>query len=174
MSLSNVRFWLLFCVAIPALVFCLAGVSAASTCQQSNAAYNAMPLVHVEWLRSDGSKNQITAKLANNSEARAAGFQYICKSVIAVYPMLFVFDREVKPSFHMHNVSSAIDIVFIRKNGSVDSFYAMQVYSLLARNNPLYSPKDKIIAALEAAPGFFTENEIDHATRFSWQLLGDT
>lgn len=143
--------------------------AAAEHCQTSNRALEAMPPVKVEFTLPDGQSHQVVAKLADNNVTRAAGFQRVCASVIAAEPMLFVFQKLRKPSFHMHNVVAPIDIAFIRKDGSIDSVHAMQPYSPLSRKKPLYRSEGPVIAALEVSPGYFDEHHIDKTATIVWQ-----
>lgn len=147
--------------------------SAAKECELDNEAHRAMSDVKVTYTLENGKEKAITAKLADNVATRAAGFQLVCASVIAAKPILFVFPRARTPSFHMNNVVAPIDIVFIDEEGAVDSFHAMQPYSMVQLSKPLYSSKNPIIAALETRPGFFADEGIDANTVFTWQLKPD-
>lgn len=138
------------------------------SCQTTNAALEAMPAVQVTLTRADGSTYQVTAKLANNNFTRAAGFQNVCASTMRETPILFTFETEVVPSFHMHNVLAPIDIAFIRKNAEIDVIHAMEPYSLIALEKPLYSPNGPIVSALETHKGFYAEHNIDLSSKITW------
>ncbi len=138
---------------------------APANCELDNAALQAMPLIEVTISRKDGSQHSVTAKLADNNATRAAGFQRVCAETIEAMPILFVFQRESIPSFHMNNVVAPIDIAFVDKRGRLESIQAMKPYSLLQRKKPLYSPNRPILYAFEVHPGFFKKHDI---------LLGDT
>lgn len=157
-----------------ALFLVLSGVSSgahADQCQLDNEALRAMPKAQVTVTRTDGTQQTIPVKLADNFATRAAGFQHVCASVIAAEPILFVFQRERRPSFHMHNVVAPIDIAFIDKNGHIESIYAMQPYSLISLEKPLYSPKGPVVAALETTPGFYQQHAIGLDAVIRWEVL---
>lgn len=149
----------------------------ANACQSDNASLQAMGQVEVRFFERDdqGEPNtspffEIESRLANNPQTRAAGFQFVCKEVIAAKPILFVFQRPTRPSFHMRNVVAPIDIAFIRSDGSIDSIHQMKPYTLGSKRNPVYSSKRAIVAALEVEPGFFERHKINGATIISWTL----
>ena len=140
------------------------------SCEVTNSALESMPPVVVTLHRQDNTSFSITAKLANNNRTRAAGFQRICAQTIAETPILFVFSRPQKPSFHMNNVVAPIDIAFIRKSSEIDSIRKMVPYSILQISKPVYSPNKSVIAALEVRKGFFEDNNIDLNGKVSWSL----
>lgn len=147
----------------------------AQACQLNNAALQAMGNASVHFYSSDqeliSNKNaffDVGVRLADTAQTRAAGFQYVCDSVIKETPILFLFQRPIRPSFHMRNVVAPIDIAFIREDGSIDSFYAMKPYVLGSKRKPVYSPRRPVIAALEVAPGFFQNNKISKSTFVAW------
>jgi uncharacterized membrane protein (UPF0127 family) len=142
----------------------------AEQCQLDNPALQEMSAATVVFKRQDSVPLRIDVRLANTMGTRAAGFQRVCASVIASKPILFLFAQERLPSFHMHNVVAPIDIAFISKSGLIDTFHAMQPYSMVSIERPLYSPKRPVIAALETQPGFFEDNNIDHSTQVSWEI----
>lgn len=138
-------------------------------CELDNAALRAMPEVQVTLTASSGKEHTVTARLADNNQTRAAGFQRVCASVIAAMPILFEFKVPRVPRFHMHNVVAPIDIAFILPDNGIDSIQAMQPYSLIQIDKPLYQPSQPSIAALEAYPGFFLERQIDTAAKITWR-----
>ena len=140
------------------------------SCEVTNGALESMPPVQVTLHRQDNTSFSITAKLANNNRTRAAGFQRVCAQTIADTPILFVFSRPQKPSFHMNNVVAPIDIAFIRKSSEIDSIRKMVPYSILQISKPVYSPNKSVIAALEVRKGFFEDNNIDLNGKVSWSL----
>ncbi len=144
-------------------------VSEASVnCEVNNAALQAMPLIKVTLSRKDGSQHSLQAKLADNNSTRAAGFQRVCPETIKAMPILFSFQRESMPSFHMNNVVAPIDIAFIDKRGQIESIQAMKPYSLLQRKKPLYSPNRPVLFAFEVHPGFFGKHGISLGDRMTW------
>ncbi len=157
------------------LLLLTACVSAQSlNCQTSNPALEAMPPVLVTITRADGSRHELTAKLADNNVTRAAGFQRVCASTMKEVSILFVFEQEVLPSFHMNNVLAPIDIAFIRSSSEIDVIHKMKPYSLVVLEKPLYSPKRPVIAALETYDGFFTDHNVDGSSTITWQAPKET
>jgi len=137
-------------------------------CQLDNAALQSMPEVEIKFELPTGELLKFSAKLADNARTRAAGFQRVCASTIEKSPILFVFEHESIPRFHMRNVVAPIDIAFIKKGGEIDSIQPMAIYVLASRSRPLYNPRQAVIAALEVSPGFYSEHGIDENTRVSW------
>lgn len=164
---------------LAAVVFSLCLISLASSpviakgvdCETDNTALSSMGKAIVTFSRADGSEFEVDVKLADNNNTRSAGFQRVCASTIAAEPILFVFAYETRPSFHMNNVVAPIDIAFIDRAGAIDSVQAMQVYVLVNKNKPLYSPSRPVIAALEAHPEFFSKHNIDLDTTVSWRRV---
>ena len=141
---------------------------APANCELDNAALQAMPLIEVTLSRKDGSQHSVPAKLADNITTRAAGFQRVCAETIEAMPILFVFQRESVPSFHMNNVVAPIDIAFIDKRGNLESIQTMKPYSLLQRKKPLYSPSRPVLYAFEVHPGFFDKHDISLGDKLTW------
>ena len=155
-----------------AIAFCAVLATACAhgeiVCETDNAALQAMQPIEVTLTRADGSDYSMPAKLADNDTTRAAGFQHVCGSTIATMPILFLFERELVPSFHMNNVVAPIDIAFINKRGRVDSIQSMQPYSVVAINKPLYSPNRPVLYALEVHPGFYQKHNLSLSTTMTW------
>ena len=143
--------------------------SAKPACEVDNPSLKAMPLIEIELVRKDGSKHAVPARLANTNATRAAGFQRVCASTIAAMPILFEFNKEHIPSFHMNNVVASIDIAFIKKSGQFESIQAMHPYSIMDLKKRLWSPKQPVKYALEVHPGFFEEHNLDLHSRLSWE-----
>jgi uncharacterized membrane protein (UPF0127 family) len=143
-------------------------VKTEKNCQVDNSSLQLMPVVKVSFEQRDGSVYKTKARLANNHKTRAAGFQRVCASTIAAMPILFVFQSEAQPKFHMHNVVAPIDIAFIDKGGRIESVQAMQPYSQLSVKKPLYGPDRPVVAAFEAHPGYFKKHNISIESHFSW------
>lgn len=140
-------------------------------CELDNSSLRDMPIVEVLFTRSDSSVFLDKVRLANTNETRAAGFQRVCASTIAATPILFAFRQEAQVAFHMHNVVAPIDIAFIDQRGGVESIQAMQPYSLVSLNKPLYGPKRPVLYALEVHPGYFEKHRISLKSHFSWTPL---
>ena len=137
-------------------------------CETDNQALQAMPHIEVTLTRADGTSHSFDAKLADNLSTRAAGFQRVCASTIEATPILFQFQREQTPSFHMHNVVAPLDIAFIDKEGGIDSIQLMKVYSILQVTKPLYSSTGPVLYALEAHPGFFDKHAVSLSSTMTW------
>jgi len=146
----------------------LNAASKEKNCQTDNRSLRAMPLVNVSFKRDDGSIFETQARLANTNATRAAGFQRVCASTIAAMPILFVFQTEQVPGFHMNNVVAPIDIAFIKKSGRLESIQAMQPYSVLQLRKPLWRPKQAVKYALEVHPGFFEKHNVNTTSRMTW------
>lgn len=142
---------------------------ASPTCEVDNPSLQAMPAIQIELIREDGSKHTMPAKLANTNATRAAGFQKVCASTIAEMPILFVFNIEQVPGFHMNNVVAPIDIAFIKKGGELESIQAMQPYSVMQLKKKLWRPKQPVKYALEVHPGFFEQHNINLKSRMRWE-----
>ncbi len=137
-------------------------------CETDNAALQSMPSIEITLTRDDGSQYSMPSKLADNNATRAAGFQRVCESTIEAMPILFVFEREAVPSFHMNNVVAPIDIAFIDKSGRIESIQSMKPYSILEVKKPLYRPKRPVLYALEVHKGFFDKHDITKSNKMSW------
>jgi uncharacterized membrane protein (UPF0127 family) len=144
-----------------------------TVCQTDNAALSQMPAATVRFSREDGTDLDLIVKLAATPMTRAAGFQRVCASVVEKTPILFVFEREQKPSFHMRNVVTPLDIAFIAKSKRVDSIRKMKPYVLGSTRRPLYSSDHKVMTALEVTPGFFEANNIDLTVTVDWHRNQD-
>ncbi len=156
-------------VFIACIVYVLnVNTSQALECQLDNVALQSMPDVEIKFELPTGGSLKIKAKLADNARTRAAGFQRVCASTIEKSPILFVFERESLPRFHMRNVVAPIDIAFIKQGGEIDSIQSMAIYVLASRSRPLYSPRQAVIAALEVSPEFYTKHGVDVNTKVSW------
>lgn len=137
-------------------------------CETDNADLQAMAPLMVEFVRADGSVFQLESKLADNNQTRAAGFQHVCQSTIEASPILFKFQSELIPQFHMNNVVAPLDVAFIDKNGRIESIQLMKPYSLIAIDKPLYRPSRPIVAVFEAHKGFFKKHNLDIESTVAW------
>ena len=70
--------------------------------------------------------------------------------------MLFIFEEVGQHSFHMKNTRIPLDIAFVREDGIVESIKELTPYSTL----PVYSD-GKVLFAIEANRGWFTENNVE-------------
>ena len=107
------RIGLFFC-----LIFMLVAVSAeADTCNDVPEVFATMPTQMVEIWNDDGRRSVIRARIAVSPRQRAAGFQHVCEADITRFPLLFVFDRDVRKRFHMQNVQAPLNIAFFSRSG---------------------------------------------------------
>ena len=84
------------------LALVLVGVNAeADRCDPVPEVFATMPKNIVEIWKEDGSHSVIRVRMAVSARQRAAGFQNVCEAEIARFPLLFVFDRDVRTRFHM-------------------------------------------------------------------------
>lgn len=158
LAIKGVLFFMLF-----------AGCTAAQpTCEMDNDALAAMTTSLVSFKRPDDTVFEVEVRTADNNYTRSEGFQRVCKDAIAAKPILFLFNRELMPRFHMNNVVASIDIAFIKKTGEIESIQAMSPYTLVSKERPLYNPSKPIVAALEAHPGFYKKHNLIGA-RVSWK-----
>ena len=70
--------------------------------------------------------------------------------------MLFIFEEVGQHSFHMKNTRIPLDIAFIKEDGTIESIKELKPYSSL----PVYSD-GKVLFAIEANRGWFTENNVE-------------
>jgi uncharacterized membrane protein (UPF0127 family) len=140
-------------------------------CETDNAALQAMPKSLVTFTRQDGSEFAVEVKTAKNGLSRAAGFQRVCESTIKQEPMLFLFEREFVPKFHMNNVVAPLDIAFFTKKGAIKSIQTMQPYVVASLTKPLYGPSVPVLGALEGHIDFFDEHKLNTKSTMRWQAL---
>ena len=157
------RAFLLFCLTV------LASAVAAEPCELDNSDLQAMSEATVVFSRDGASVHEVDVRLADNIQTRAAGFQRVCASVIAEKPILFLFENERRPRFHMRNVVAPIEITFIRKNGTIDAQHLMQPYSVMMLQKPTYGSNGPVIAALETEPGYFEAHKLNAEMAVSWK-----
>ncbi len=101
------------------LALVLLGVSAeADRCDPVPEVFATMPKNSVEIWNENGSHSVIRVRMAVSARQRAAGFQNVCEAEIARFPLLFVFDRDVRARFHMQNVQTPLNIAFFSRSGS--------------------------------------------------------
>lgn len=143
----------------------------ATDCEITNDVLDSMSKVTVVITREDGSSLTFVAKLADDGRERAAGFQNVCGETMEKTPILFTFEQEVVPSFHMNNVVAPIDIAFIKRSGLVDVIHNMKTYSVMSLKKPVYSSLTPIVAALEVHQGFFLRNNIDKSSEIHWNAI---
>lgn len=144
--------------------------AAARDCQSDNENLRKMVAGQVSLRKAKGESVTFAVRIANTNRTRAAGFQRVCESTIEATPILFLFERPQRASFHMNNVVAPIEIAFILADGSIDSIHHMRPYVQGSLRKPLYSSTRPIIAALEVGQEFFQQYDISMTDKVSWQF----
>ena len=137
--------------AITLLCLSVAGSASAQDgeCKRWRAAFASMPLRMVT-VQMGAKTVAIRVKVAENSEQAAAGFQCSTPQEIQNMLILFDFGREIYTQFHMQNVPAALDIAFVKANGTIFSILKMD-----PSPTALYGPMGDFRFALEARAGFY-------------------
>ena len=131
------------------LILVLAAVNAkADRCNDVPEVFATMPTQIVEIWNENGMRSVIRARMAVSPCQRAAGFQHVCEAEIARFPLLFVFDRDVRTRFHMQNVQVPLNIAFFSRSGSFISNQRMP-RTLLGQPGKLYGIESSYRYALE-------------------------
>ena len=129
------------------LILVLAAVNAgADRCNDVPEVFATMPTQIVEILNENGMRSVIRVRLAVSPRQRAAGFQHVCEAEIARFPLLFVFDRDVRTRFHMQNVQVPLYISFFSRSGR---FISNQRMPRLGQPGKLYGIESSYRYALE-------------------------
>ena len=129
------------------LILVLAAVNAgADRCNDVPEVFATMPTQIVEILNENGMRSVIRARMAVSPRQRAAGFQHVCEAEIARFPLLFVFDRDVRTRFHMQNVQVPLYISFFSRSGR---FISNQRMPRLGQPGKLYGIESSYRYALE-------------------------
>lgn len=68
-------------------------------------------------LESAGEQRLLSVRVANNSQKRAAGYQWICEQDSVDTAVLFIFPKIFYSAFHMRNVFVPLDIYFFDEQG---------------------------------------------------------
>lgn len=134
-------------------LLCLSVTAGASAqdgeCKRWRAAFAAMPIRMVT-VQMGAKTVAIRVKVAETSEQAAAGFQCSTPQEIQNTLILFDFGREIYTQFHMQNVPAALDIAFVKTNGTIFSILKMD-----PSPTALYGPMGDFRFALEARAGFY-------------------
>lgn len=80
-------------------------------------------------LRHEQNEITISARIADDPNERAAGYQWICASAAENTAVLFVFPQQFSSAFHMRNVFVPLDIYFFDDAGK-------QVNAMVMRPEP--------------------------------------
>jgi len=131
------------------LILVLPAVNAgADRCNDVPEAFATMPTEMVEIWNENERRSVIRVRMAVSARQRAAGFQHVCEAEIARFPLLFVFDRDVRTRFHMQNVQTALNIAFFSRSGSFISSQRMP-RPLVGEPGRLYGIESSYRYALE-------------------------
>jgi zinc transport system permease protein len=135
-------------------LLCLAAAASGAAaqdgeCKRWRAAFATMP-VRMITLQMGAKTVALRVKVAETSEQAAAGFQCSTSEEIQKTLILFDFGREIYSQFHMQNVPAALDIAFVKADGSIFSVLKMD-----PSPTTLYGPMGNFRFALEARAGFY-------------------
>jgi uncharacterized membrane protein (UPF0127 family) len=136
------------------LSFSAGATAQESECKRWREAFAAMP-VRMVTVQTGAKTMAIRVKIAETSEHAAAGFQCSTPQEIQKTLILFDFGREIYSQFHMNNVPAALDIAFIKGDGSIFSILKMD-----PSPTALYGPLGNFRFALEARAGFYESQGI--------------
>lgn len=138
------------------LCLCVAGAASGQEgeCKRWRAAFAAMP-VRMVTMQMGAKTIAIRVRVAETAEQAAAGFQCSTADEIQKSLILFDFGREIYTQFHMQNVPAALDIAFVKADGSVFSILKMD-----PSPTALYGPMGNFRFALEARAGFYESQGI--------------
>jgi zinc transport system permease protein len=132
-----------------------AGASAQENeCKRWREAFASMP-VRMVTVQAGAKTMAIRVKVAETSEQAAAGFQCSTPQEIQKTLILFDFGREIYSQFHMNHVPAALDIAFIKGDGTIFSILKMD-----PSPTALYGPLGNFRFALEARAGFYESQGI--------------
>ncbi len=132
-----------------------AGASAQDNeCKRWREAFASMPIRMVT-VQTGAKTMAIRVKVAETSEQAAAGFQCSTPQEIQKTLILFDFGREIYSQFHMNHVPAALDIAFIKGDGTIFSILKMD-----PSPTALYGPMGNFRFALEARAGFYESQGI--------------
>ncbi len=119
----------------------------------------------IKIVNDEGEMLELEVEVADEPDERAKGFQNASKRIINNKIILFVFDSDSMPFFHMRNVVSALDIAFIKSNGEI-----IQIMKMVPGSPEPCGPSEPIRYAIEAKAGFFAAHNI---TSYTSKLIVD-
>jgi len=146
----------------------VAAPAGGAQCVTASDALKGMSRVELMLQGPAGRVIELTARMADDSRERAAGFQHICPETIRDTAIYFQFPRPRRPHFHMRNVKAPLDIAFIDAVGVIVDIQRMAPYVLGAAREVFYSPPVPVMAALEARAGYFTDHGV---TAGDWRVV---
>jgi uncharacterized protein len=141
--------------ALSSLVLLLAGAQTQDPeCPRWRGAFASMPLKMVT-VQVGAKTLALRVKAADTADRQAGGFQCATPEEIQRNLILFDFGQEILTQFHMRNVPAALDIAFIKADGSIFSILKME-----PSPSNLYGPMGPFRYALEARAGFYASQGI--------------
>ena len=111
------------------------------------AIWQTMATGELQIVRPNGEVDLITVRIADDSRKRAQGMQHLPAAIIREHPIWFIFEEPQRVSWHMRNVSLALDIVYVDTTGVVLGIERMEP------EGTGYGINQPIAAALELAAG---------------------
>lgn len=123
-------------------------------CPRWREAFAGMPLKMVT-IQVGAKTLALRVKAADTPDRQAGGFQCATPEEIQRNLILFDFGNEILTQFHMRNVPAALDIAFIKADGSIFSILKME-----PSPSQLYGPMGPFRYALEARAGFYASQGI--------------
>ncbi len=152
------------------LLWVSAGVYAADSCQTSTSEWESMAMRRIVLEKTDGTAIKIRSRVADDELKQAAGYQHICPQIVKLSSILFVYGDLVRPSFHMFNVHSELDIGFFDSNGKLEEILHMTPQDPGDSSAEFYRPKNSFQFALEIRAGFFESHELEpHSTKLRFR-----
>ena len=119
-----------------------------------------MHLATIVLTHENGQTIQMRARIADEPNERAAGFQHICPQIINLSSILFVYEQPTVANYHMNNVHDALDIGFFDENGLLFKVTRMEPRGSDKITSNIYSSDQDILYALETKAGFFADNKL--------------
>ena len=151
--------WLVFAaVILVGVAVWSTGMLSTMSCREVTAGMRAMHTEEVSLLNDQGKVVVFQSHVADDDTERAAGYQYVCANIIDASTILFVYPQPVSARFHMENVEVPLDIGFFDDQGKL--FLVMLMQPRDDGDSGLYGPPQPFQYALEAAQGFFVEQNL--------------
>jgi uncharacterized membrane protein (UPF0127 family) len=136
--------------------------AAAPETVSASAAPSGLPLAPLQ-IRSGGRTHSFTVEVAQTPEEQAQGLMFR-KRVGPNEGMLFPFNPPKRASFWMKNTLIALDLVFIRSDGTIESIAANAVPHSL---DSIFS-RGPVVAVLELAGGRAAELGLKEGDQVTW------
>ena len=112
----------------------------------------------------DWGQANFTVEVADDNQERAKGLMFV-EAMPTLVGMLFVYDRPQSVSFWMKNTVIGLDIIFVRRDGTIESIAAKTVpYSLESVRSG-----EAVGAVLELAGGRAAELSIKPGDMVEWR-----